>query len=710
MLYGSDQNWVNTCFTKIVGTNIFVNVIANFYIIYLCAGHKGPVRRNTPVDEIPFLAVARSLGDLWSYNSALGEFVVSPKPDVRVIKIDTKKFRCLIFGTDGLWNVVRPQLAVDNVFAAEQLNEQNISSGGQREWINPSKNLVDKALERWSNTRMRADNTSVVIIMLDPPGPPKRDVILRASSTSPQQMEYLPNLLHPVDGQAISPKPENTENFTMFDHKTNKLIDLDPIPAPTSGVAIMTRYENTNGVASNYCEGGSGDRGTIYNTMQTVTNTPNTSALNYMNSFAESYSLFNANVDGYGIYNGVDTGYAIAENGNSSQQLHHADTYRLTRLETRTEQQRHSRHEYLNESGAEVLVTAYTSYEDHNYGAVNQAASSGASLPAPAGELPVESLVSETFPPQESFYESHRLIFSPDHKDITVIENTAKTTDPSNGRASRSQHTASNNSENAADAMETDSEFDGSADNDSVLADESIQINEISSSGDELLTASTDDQKLKLSSPQKLQANKTNGAHDQIPERKVTRSTAASQANEVIVRRSQRNDQKLHQILNKTPLKYKKLLPKSLQSLKPTITAILKECTKTHKENRSVPRRDVLHITKTTATTTTTNSPPATTCGQRTRSTSLQINNNDNTVDAGKRTLRSQNTKSVRVNTIQQNGASSTTMALRPNQVKTIRATTTNINKVRVRNHPTQKSGNIQISENVVVTRKRRKD
>lgn len=56
-------------------------------------GHKGPVRRSTPIDEIPFLAVARSLGDLWSYNSALDEFVVSPNPDVCVIKIDPKRFK-----------------------------------------------------------------------------------------------------------------------------------------------------------------------------------------------------------------------------------------------------------------------------------------------------------------------------------------------------------------------------------------------------------------------------------------------------------------------------------------------------------------------------------------------------------------------------------------------------------------------------------------
>lgn len=39
--------------------------------------HSGPIRRSTKLDKIPFLAVARSLGDLWSFNSELNEFVVS---------------------------------------------------------------------------------------------------------------------------------------------------------------------------------------------------------------------------------------------------------------------------------------------------------------------------------------------------------------------------------------------------------------------------------------------------------------------------------------------------------------------------------------------------------------------------------------------------------------------------------------------------------
>ena len=50
-------------------------------------GHTGPVRRSTPVDEIPFLAVARALGDLWSYNSKNDTFVVSPDPDLHVYTI-----------------------------------------------------------------------------------------------------------------------------------------------------------------------------------------------------------------------------------------------------------------------------------------------------------------------------------------------------------------------------------------------------------------------------------------------------------------------------------------------------------------------------------------------------------------------------------------------------------------------------------------------
>lgn len=147
-------------------------------------GHKGPVRRSTHMDEIPFLAVARSLGDLWSYNSELNTFVVSPEPDVKVIPVDVKSHRCLIFGTDGLWNMLSPQAAVAIVQATDRHNEKHLIASQQtgngadlQMWINPSKSLVDRALERWSSTRLRADNTSVVTLMLDPSGPCRSEVL-----------------------------------------------------------------------------------------------------------------------------------------------------------------------------------------------------------------------------------------------------------------------------------------------------------------------------------------------------------------------------------------------------------------------------------------------------------------------------------------------------------------------------------------------------
>lgn len=71
------------------------------------------------------------LGDLWSYNSELNTFVVSPEPDVKVIKIDVKSYRCLIFGTDGLWNMLSAEAAVATVQAAERHNEKHLIASQQ---------------------------------------------------------------------------------------------------------------------------------------------------------------------------------------------------------------------------------------------------------------------------------------------------------------------------------------------------------------------------------------------------------------------------------------------------------------------------------------------------------------------------------------------------------------------------------------------------
>ncbi|XP_012288635.1 uncharacterized protein LOC105704189 isoform X2 [Orussus abietinus] len=220
-------------------------------------GHKGPVRRSTHIDEIPFLAVARSLGDLWSYNSELDTFVVSPEPDVKVVAVEVKSHRCLIFGTDGLWNMLTPQGAVSIVQTAERHNEKHLiasqqtGSGTDLQWINPSKSLVDRALERWSSTGLRADNTSVITLMLDPPGRSRSEVLLsqkKEQATLPKKI--IPPMDDPVchnvpmdDSQRpvpttsipYLPKPPALETPEVCDEKqpdSSECVDKGSVPVP----------------------------------------------------------------------------------------------------------------------------------------------------------------------------------------------------------------------------------------------------------------------------------------------------------------------------------------------------------------------------------------------------------------------------------------------------------------------------------------------
>ncbi|KAJ8257095.1 hypothetical protein COCON_G00192470 [Conger conger] len=124
--------------------------------------HNGPVRRSTVIDQIPFLAVARALGDLWSYDFYSGEFVVSPEPDTRVVRLDPRRHRYILLGSDGLWNMVPPQDAV----AMCQDNDEAMAQGG----VSSARQLVSHALLRWRQRMLRADNTSAIVVALQEPG------------------------------------------------------------------------------------------------------------------------------------------------------------------------------------------------------------------------------------------------------------------------------------------------------------------------------------------------------------------------------------------------------------------------------------------------------------------------------------------------------------------------------------------------------------
>ncbi|XP_028662880.1 protein phosphatase, Mg2+/Mn2+ dependent, 1Db [Erpetoichthys calabaricus] len=124
--------------------------------------HNGPVRRSTVIDQIPFLAVARALGDLWSYDFYSGEFVVSPEPDTSVHVIDPQKHRYIILGSDGLWNMIPPQEAISMCQDHENdmMGQFSMSSARQ---------LVSHSLLRWRQRMLRADNTSAIVIAISPP-------------------------------------------------------------------------------------------------------------------------------------------------------------------------------------------------------------------------------------------------------------------------------------------------------------------------------------------------------------------------------------------------------------------------------------------------------------------------------------------------------------------------------------------------------------
>ena len=109
------------------------------------------------VDKIPFLSVARSLGDLWSVTKN-NEYLVSPIPDVYVHYFDLSKDKFVVLASDGLWNMLKPQEVVESVYG--------ICKSGIADKVEASKaahTLVNQALERWNKRNLTADNISALI-------------------------------------------------------------------------------------------------------------------------------------------------------------------------------------------------------------------------------------------------------------------------------------------------------------------------------------------------------------------------------------------------------------------------------------------------------------------------------------------------------------------------------------------------------------------
>ena len=59
-------------------------------------------------------------------------------------------------------------------------------------WINPSKRLVNTAIDYWNNNKLRADNCTAVTALLDPPGPPLSGLLAWQKTEEPVRPEADP--------------------------------------------------------------------------------------------------------------------------------------------------------------------------------------------------------------------------------------------------------------------------------------------------------------------------------------------------------------------------------------------------------------------------------------------------------------------------------------------------------------------------------------
>lgn len=355
------------------------------------------------------------------------------------------------------------------------MNDHRAMNGAPNDWTNPSKCLVDKALERWSTTKMRADNTSVVIIMLDPPGPPKRDVLKACPS----------QLILENDEMDQQPLTED-KTFAMHDYCTRETVELNNIPSLlASGI---NRYE-----AVGYAHA----------------STSSNMDVGYANSFAESYnSLLNANI-------GNENAYTYQLHEPETHLTHSEDTYSLTKLETRMEQ-------FASRNSPSTLFSDYQQRYDerHQYDCITSSFLSPPCEILPNLEDSIQAVVSDVVEATPNSDDDHN--YSNDINDSIVSERNASTCEMDTQPEASTSHETTN--KNICSQMSSTS----SAMNDDYVVnnvhepaaalDETIQINEISSSSKE------NDEKTSnaINAMEKLTRSKTKDKFNQ--ERRITRS------------------------------------------------------------------------------------------------------------------------------------------------------------------------------------------
>jgi hypothetical protein len=102
-------------------------------------------------------------------------------------------------------------------------------------WVNPSKKLVDRAIDQWRQCNLRADNTSIVTVMLDPPGPPRAQVLRK------QRM-----LREDVKGVTTVSKLKRRNASPPSSSPPPALPPKPGMAGVAKGIAIISRFPNSS--------------------------------------------------------------------------------------------------------------------------------------------------------------------------------------------------------------------------------------------------------------------------------------------------------------------------------------------------------------------------------------------------------------------------------------------------------------------------------
>ncbi|CBY11523.1 unnamed protein product [Oikopleura dioica] len=116
-------------------------------------------------EDIPFLNIARSLGNFWSWKESSKCYLVSPEPDVSVMNIDDFRYdaRCLIIASDGVTNLMKPDEAAVIVHEFQDNREHGTHTG-----MLPAQLIVNQAIAIGKiprRTQGVADNASAIVII-----------------------------------------------------------------------------------------------------------------------------------------------------------------------------------------------------------------------------------------------------------------------------------------------------------------------------------------------------------------------------------------------------------------------------------------------------------------------------------------------------------------------------------------------------------------